>query len=243
MKSLLPKQLKEFIKEENQKVYFQDSCTDFVEFYKLSEIKKFEWNGIEVYDLLKEVENYESIGFLVWIPKFKSLGSIDIEHDNLSLFQGISFSKFFKEMGSYLSKLVDGLFEVELEDLLNSVTQYSPSSSIYGELVKRIQSSSIATMKFDFISEGQFLYEESFGSATLSIRYWQYKGDSTRRIYAAFGGYFPGCDYKGSLGEFRYVFKKDEYELPGLFYEKVEKLFRSVHKKYTEMFNTLQSHI
>lgn len=72
----------EFLKGMTRKVEIDDSYgVGYVVFNNLVTCKEFEWEGEQLIDLLHEVDNFDSTGFLVWNVRERCLGTLDYEHE------------------------------------------------------------------------------------------------------------------------------------------------------------------
>ncbi len=102
----LPKQLIELIRSKNRKIECKENNQlDYIIFNSLINIKEVKWNKYKFLDLLSEVDNYSSEGFLVWYPKKKCFASADYEHEEFK--ELCNIKEFFENP----SKQIDKIFE------------------------------------------------------------------------------------------------------------------------------------
>jgi hypothetical protein len=62
--------------------------------------------GTTFLDLVKDIEGYPSTGFIVWIKDMKCLGSLDVEHDNLFVLQGVKWKQFVRNVSSIVDDIL-----------------------------------------------------------------------------------------------------------------------------------------
>ena len=58
---------------------------------------------IQAVDLIGEVNDYESVGILVWIPEIKQFGTCDCDHGILYVFKDISWSFVIENLFTYVN--------------------------------------------------------------------------------------------------------------------------------------------
>ncbi|MBP1932043.1 ankyrin repeat domain-containing protein [Ammoniphilus resinae] len=105
----LPTEIMKWLGIENRKIELPDTCSSaFVEFETIFDLKRIEWQDRVFIDLVKEIEGYDSTGFLVWIKDQKCLGSLDVEHDNLFIFEGTKWNNFIKKLPIVVNHVLDG---------------------------------------------------------------------------------------------------------------------------------------
>jgi len=95
---------------ENRRIDLPDtSPTEYVEFETIFDVKPLVWQDRTFLDFTKEVEGYGGTGFIIWIPDQKCLGSFDVEHEELFIFEGVKWNKFIKKLSLVVSHVLDGL--------------------------------------------------------------------------------------------------------------------------------------
>ncbi|MES2765326.1 MAG: ankyrin repeat domain-containing protein [Bacteroidota bacterium] len=102
----LPPGLLNILRSDNRKLEINNnSHVKYIVFKHLLDVKEVKFKKGKLLDLLSEVDNYLSDGFLVWYPRNKCLSNFDLEHD------------VFKELGSWEefienpSKQIDKIFD------------------------------------------------------------------------------------------------------------------------------------
>ncbi|WP_235949625.1 ankyrin repeat domain-containing protein [Paenibacillus glycinis] len=105
----LPMDIIKWLGTENRRFEFGNECPiEHIEFETIFDVKPIQWQGRIFLDLIKEVEGYSSTGFFVWIPEQKCLGSYDVEHEELLLFEGLKWNKFVKRLPVYINHALNG---------------------------------------------------------------------------------------------------------------------------------------
>jgi len=66
-------------------------------------IDKDGYYNLQVVDLIEDVNDYESVGILVWIPEIKQFGTWDCDHGVLYVFKDISWSLVIKNIFTYVN--------------------------------------------------------------------------------------------------------------------------------------------
>lgn len=106
----MPADIIKWLGTENRRIDLPDtSPTEYIEFETIFDVKPLEWQGRTFLDFAKEVEGYGGTGFIIWIPDQKCLGSIDIEHEELFIFEGVKWNKFIKKLSVVINHVLDGL--------------------------------------------------------------------------------------------------------------------------------------
>ena len=78
----IPSELLEILRSNNRRFEMpQNQYVRFLVFNSLLDIKEVNWKKHKFLDLLGDVDNYASGGFLVWYPKKKCLAFADYEHE------------------------------------------------------------------------------------------------------------------------------------------------------------------
>ncbi|MCD8433549.1 ankyrin repeat domain-containing protein [Tenacibaculum finnmarkense genomovar ulcerans] len=102
----LPKELIQLLRSKNRKIECKESNqVDYLVFNSIINIKEVHWKKHKFLDLLSEVDNYGSEGFLVWYPKKKCFATADYEHEEFK--ELCNIKDFFKNP----SKQIDKIFE------------------------------------------------------------------------------------------------------------------------------------
>lgn len=77
----IPAELLDFLRGDKRRIEIHDNpYSRYIVFNSLLELKEVKWEKRKLIDLIKEVDNYDSEGFLVWYPKNKMLAFADYEH-------------------------------------------------------------------------------------------------------------------------------------------------------------------
>lgn len=106
----LPIEICKWLGTENRRIDLPDTCpAEYIEFETIFDVRPIEWYGRIFLDLTKEVEGFESTGFVIWIPDQKCLGSLDVEHDELFVFKGVKWNKFIKRLPVVVNHVLEGL--------------------------------------------------------------------------------------------------------------------------------------
>jgi len=77
----------------------------FIVFNTLLEVKEVNWMKHKFLDLLSDVDNYSSDGFLVWYPKKKSFAFADYEHREFKVL--CSAKEFFADPSTQIDKIFE----------------------------------------------------------------------------------------------------------------------------------------
>ena len=102
----LPKKLIELLRNKNRKIECTESNElNYIVFNSIIDVKEVKWKKHKFLDLLSEVDNYSSEGFLVWYPKKKCFASADYEHEEFK--ELCNIKEFFENP----SKQIDKIFE------------------------------------------------------------------------------------------------------------------------------------
>ncbi|WP_253199427.1 ankyrin repeat domain-containing protein [Clostridium tagluense] len=99
----LPNEVIEFLSSENRKIDLEESeWTEYIEFYNLDEVRVFKWNNMTFVDLLHNVDGYDNIGAMSWIPEHKSFACLDMEHEKFGFIPGLTWSEFMASPARYI---------------------------------------------------------------------------------------------------------------------------------------------
>ncbi|WML33312.1 ankyrin repeat domain-containing protein [Clostridium sp. OS1-26] len=99
----LPDEVIEFLGSENRKIDLKESeWTNYVEFYALDEVRVFKWNDMTFVDLVYDVDDYDNIGVMSWIPEHKSFACLDMEHAKFGFIPGLTWSEFMASPARYI---------------------------------------------------------------------------------------------------------------------------------------------
>lgn len=116
-RSGLPSAIIKALGEERKRVELPGSkYMDFIEFCSIMDVTEMEFEGIRLINLLFDVDAYDSLGFLVWIPSKKALGSYDVEHQNLNILHDADWKKFNKSPSVFIDRILDGEYEIDEAD-------------------------------------------------------------------------------------------------------------------------------
>ncbi|MGE6574898.1 ankyrin repeat domain-containing protein [Paenibacillus xylanexedens] len=91
--------------------YFELSESRYIKFIELCSIEdvtEFKAKGIKMLNLVYDMDSYGAMGFIVWIPKHKALGSYDMEHDNLIVFKDVKWNEFIRDPKILVDRIIDG---------------------------------------------------------------------------------------------------------------------------------------
>lgn len=106
----MPSEIIKWLGSENRRINLPDTTpTEYIEFETIFDVKPIEWQGRVFLDFTKEVEGYGGIGFIIWITDLKCLGSFDVEHEELFIFEGVKWSKFVKRLPLVVNHVLNGL--------------------------------------------------------------------------------------------------------------------------------------
>ncbi|WP_248928021.1 ankyrin repeat domain-containing protein [Paenibacillus hamazuiensis] len=84
----------------------------YIEYCSIHDVTEMEIEGIQMFNLLFETNGYDSLGFLVWIPSKKALGSYEAEHQSLIILHDTDWKKFRKSPGIIIDRILDGEYEI-----------------------------------------------------------------------------------------------------------------------------------
>jgi ankyrin repeat protein len=108
----LPMAIIRALGEERKRVELPDSkYIDFIEYGSIMDVTIMEIEEIRLINLLFDADQYDALGFLVWIPAQKALGSYDVEHQNLLVLHDANWSKFTKTPSFYIDRILDGEYD------------------------------------------------------------------------------------------------------------------------------------
>lgn len=116
-KAGLPTAIIKDLGEERKRVDLPDSkYVNYIEFCSIMDVMEVEFDGIKMLNLLVDMDAYDSLGFIVWIPSKKSLGSYDVEHQNLIILRDANWRKFYNRPSVYIDRILDGEYEIDERD-------------------------------------------------------------------------------------------------------------------------------
>lgn len=116
-RSGLPSAIIKALGEEKRRVELPGSnYMDFIEFCSIMDVTEMEFEGIRLINLLFDVDAYDSLGFLVWIPSKKALGSYEVEHQNLIILHDADWKKINKSPSVFIDRILDGEYEIDEAD-------------------------------------------------------------------------------------------------------------------------------
>lgn len=99
----LPDEVIEFLSSENRKINLQESeWTNYVEFYDIDEVRTFKWKGMTLVDLVYDVDDYDNMGVISWIPEHKSFACLDIEHEKFGFIPNLTWQEFMASPARYI---------------------------------------------------------------------------------------------------------------------------------------------
>ncbi len=99
----VPDEVIEFLGSENRKIDLKESeWTNYIEFYNFDEVRVFKWNNMTFVDLLYNVDDYDNIGIISWIPEHKSFACLDIEHEKFGFIKEMTWSDFMANPARYI---------------------------------------------------------------------------------------------------------------------------------------------
>lgn len=99
----LPDEVIKFLGSENRKIDLKESeWTNYVEFYAVDEVRVFKWNDMTFVDLVYNVDDYDNIGVMSWIPEHKSFACLDMEHEKFGFIPGLTWSEFMASPARYI---------------------------------------------------------------------------------------------------------------------------------------------
>lgn len=106
----MPSDIIKWLGTENRRIDLPVTCpTEYIEFETIFDVKPIEWQGRVFLDFTKEVEGYGGTGFIIWIPDQKCLGSFDVEHEELFIFEDVKWTKFIKRLPVVINHVLNGL--------------------------------------------------------------------------------------------------------------------------------------
>lgn len=102
----IPEELLAILRGDNRKIELPDNTNiKYITFNSLLDVKEVNWNKHKFLDLLSEVDNYGSEGFLVWYPKKKCLAFADYEHGEFR--ELCSLKEFLVDSSAQLNKIFE----------------------------------------------------------------------------------------------------------------------------------------
>nr|WP_245946594.1 ankyrin repeat domain-containing protein [Paenibacillus cellulosilyticus] len=105
----LPSDIVKWLGTESRRIDLPDNgSVEYIEFETIFDVKEIHWQDRVFLDFTKEVEGFDSTGFIIWIPDQKCLGSLDVEHDELVTFEGVKWQKFIKKLPIIIEHVLDG---------------------------------------------------------------------------------------------------------------------------------------
>jgi hypothetical protein len=111
----MPMDIIKWLGTENRRIDLTETCPiEYIEFETIFDVKPIQWQGREFLDFTKEVEGYDNTGFIIWIPDQKCLGSFDVEHEELFIFEGVKWNKFVKRLPIVVNHVLNGVSIDEL---------------------------------------------------------------------------------------------------------------------------------
>ncbi|MBN9298719.1 MAG: ankyrin repeat domain-containing protein [Filimonas sp.] len=102
----IPTELLQILCSEDRKIELPgNEHTMFIVFSSLLNAKEVNWKKHKFLDLLSEVDNYDSGGFLVWYPKKKCLAHADYEHEEFK--ELCNIKEFFDNPAKQIEKIFE----------------------------------------------------------------------------------------------------------------------------------------
>lgn len=102
----IPEDLLKILRSDQRRIELPgNKYVQFIEFNSLLDVKEVNWNKHKFLDLLKEVDNYGSEGFLAWYPRKKCLAFADYEHGEFR--ELCSLKEFFSNPSAQIDKIFD----------------------------------------------------------------------------------------------------------------------------------------
>lgn len=102
----LPQKLIDFLRGKELRLNVKaNRHVSYIVFYSLLDCTEVKWNGYKFLNLLSDVDNYSSEGFLVWYPKGKCLASADYEHEEFRILD--KWDDFIKNPLNTINKIFE----------------------------------------------------------------------------------------------------------------------------------------
>lgn len=99
----LPNEVIEFLGSENRRIDLKESeWTNYVKFYALDEVRTFKWKDMTFVDLVYDVDDYDNIGVISWIPEHKSFACLDMEHEKFGFIPNLTWKEFMANPARYI---------------------------------------------------------------------------------------------------------------------------------------------
>lgn len=99
----LPNDVIEFLGSENRRIDLQESeWTNYVQFCALDEVRTFKWKDMTFVDLVYDVDDYDNIGVISWIPEHKGFTCLDIEHEKFGFIPNLTWKEFMASPARYI---------------------------------------------------------------------------------------------------------------------------------------------
>ncbi|MBU7314337.1 ankyrin repeat domain-containing protein [Paenibacillus oleatilyticus] len=113
----LRKEIVDFLGTENKTIQLKEStCAEFVEFRTIFEVTAFRWKDYVVLDLLREVEGYDALGVLLWVPEEDKFAFLDVDHEQFGFIPDLTWDEFINNSAVYIDGILTGEYEEDSED-------------------------------------------------------------------------------------------------------------------------------
>lgn len=102
----IPEQLLAVLQSNDRRIETpENEYVKYIEFNSLLQLKEVDWRRKKFIDLLDEVDNYWSQGFLVWYPKNQCLAFADYEHETFT--ELCTVEEFFANPSAQIDKIFE----------------------------------------------------------------------------------------------------------------------------------------
>lgn len=116
IKAGIPLEIINYLTNERKRIELPKAeNVSYIEFCAILDVTEMEFEGIKLFDLIFDMDNFDAGGTLVWIPSKKTLGSFDISHEKLMIVHDATWDQFLKKPDYFIDRILDGEYDDEYD--------------------------------------------------------------------------------------------------------------------------------
>jgi uncharacterized protein len=109
----LPVEVIESLGTTSKRIEFDGKNCDWLILGTIYDVVRFEYYGLDVYNLLLDLDGFDAFGVITWCPSRNMFISIDMEHDAVMLLHDMTWDAFLANPGDFLYRILEGFYDEE----------------------------------------------------------------------------------------------------------------------------------
>lgn len=90
-----------------QRMELEEGIVDYIRLAAPDQVRIASWEDRLFVDLLTDIDNYDSTGTVVWLPKEGYFATFDIEHGHFAIMEDFTWPEFMSNPGAYMTRILD----------------------------------------------------------------------------------------------------------------------------------------